>query len=336
MFKKVETICGARVVTFILRNRFALFISLIFVLPSEASVKSFDDKLSIATVNEVHNFQLRFRPTNNLNNSEVDYEPNTTALSGFQLSYKGYALAYLTSAPFLEEDIALKGETSYEDIRGGVFLGKKKQFVLLGYYNRFKGFFIENTAAIDPTATPFIQNGSMETFNSGAGLMYIFDPDEFSASAAFIQSDQQTKSGGSFLMVASFDTNVIKGVDSFAGVPTSVSDDFGDDQEFKEGKFGTTSLTFGYGHTFVWKNFFLSLTLLLGYGYQVREFTVGTEEISGTTGTTKQSYGASLGYNGESFFLTLAVVQDVISFETRSIEITPGQFSQRLLLGVRF
>ncbi len=86
-----------------------------------------------------HNYHLNFRSEVENIEKNINYAANTSSLSGFEVSYKGLTLAYLTSNGFTEEDITLKGETSYEDLRGGLFFGNKKQWVILGYYNRYKG-----------------------------------------------------------------------------------------------------------------------------------------------------------------------------------------------------
>ena len=318
--------------------KFTQFLTVFFALAStaHAGVKDFDDKFSLAIVFENHNFNLSFTPLDRSLSGNVQMQPNTAQLNGYQISYKGLTLAYLSPSLFSEESIDTKGSTSYEDIRAALFLGSKKQIIVIAYYNRFKGFFINNTAEVDSTADLFIKNTAMETFNFGANLLYVFSPDEYSAAAAYTQSDQQTNSGGSFLAMLSFDTNTIDGLDNFAGVPSSVTSDFGVDQNLTKGRFATTSASIGYAYTLVWKNFFVHATVLVGFGYQAREFTVDGIEITGTNNTTKQSTGVSVGYNGDRFFLTLAFVAENIQFETRAIKIQPTQTSTRATLGLRF
>lgn len=219
---------------------------------------------------------------------------------------------------------------------GHFFFGKQKQFAVIGYYNRFKGFFVENTFTITPAATTFIKKPNLETFSAGASLVYIFSPERYSASAAFLQTERQTSSGGSFIVIASFDTNIIDGIDGFSEVPSSISADFQTDQGLTKGTFATSSLAAGYGYTLVWSKLFFNLNLLFGGGIQAREFEVSGEKITGTRRANKSSLGFSLGFNGDSVFTVLAYLQDNLEFKTRTIDVRPVQSTVRLILGVRF
>ena len=311
-----------------------LFVFLVVSSICQAGVKDFDNKISVALVSVNHSYTLGLQ--SNLNNVDttVNWRANTASLSGTEISYKGLTLAYLTSNGLTKQNIDLRGHTSYEDIRGGLFFGPKKNWVFLGYYNRYKGFYLDNTLEVDPTANLYIQQSHLETFNSGAALMYVFNPDSFSAAAAYVQSAQQTSSGGSWLLLTSFDVNYIKDDEDI--IPKVVENDFGNQMNFREGKFATTSLSIGYAYTFVWKKVFANLTFILGRGIQQKSYTYDSLTENKTQNTDKSALGYSLGYNGDSVYFGMSYVQDNNSFDVGTVRVRPLLNSSRIFLGIRF
>ena len=214
-------------------------------------------KISTALVSVNHNYSLDIASRLENIDKRIQYAANTSSLSGIEVSFKGLTLAYLTTDGFSEEQIEKKGKTSYEDLRGGLFLGKEDQWVLLGYYNRYKGFYVDNTPEVDPLAPLYIQRKDIETFNAGGALMYIFEPKSFSAAAAYVQSAQQKKSGGSLLAMLSFDANHFSGEADF--IPDSYQDNFGEQRDLTKGEVATASLSLGYSYTLVlWEVLFVN------------------------------------------------------------------------------
>ncbi len=307
---------------------------LLFFGSAHASVKTFDKHFSTALVQVDHRYKLSF--TSDLEDIEsgVDYRANTSSLSGVEVSYKLLTLAYLTSNGFSEENIHQKGKTSYEDLRGGLFLGKDYQWVLLGYYNRYKGMYIQNTPEIDPLAALYLKRSDIEAFNAGGALMYIFSPKSFSAAAAYVQTAQQTKSGGSLLGMLSFDANKFTGHTDL--IPDSIESQFGPERDLRKGAFATVSLSLGYSYTFVWNNFFLNGTLLLGRGQQTKKYEYGTTEVSDTGYANKFNLGYSVGYNGKNFYTGLSYVLNETEYSAGSIRVEPKLESSRYFIGFRF
>lgn len=300
---------------------------------SQASVKTFEKNVSIALVQVDHRYNLSFNSDLEDIDSGVEYRANTSSLSGFELSYKLFTVAYLTSNGFSEEDIAQKGETSYEDLRGGFFLGDDYQWVLLGYYNRYKGLYIQNTPEIDPLAALYIKRTDIEAFNTGGALMYIFSPKTFSAAAAYVQTAQQTESGGSFLGLFSFDGNKFSGESDL--IPDSIESNFGPERNLKKGEFATASLSLGYSYTFVLSNFFINGTILFGRGQQTKKYTYDSTETSRTGYANKFNFGYSAGYNGKSFYAGVSYVLNETQYTAGTVKVEPKLESSRIFIGFR-
>lgn len=310
-------------------------LALPFLLPSTAlaSVKTFDKHFSVALVQVDHNYKLGLASDLEDIDSGVDYRANTSGLSGVEVSYKLLTLAYLTSNGFTEEDLSQRGKTSYEDLRGGLFLGKDYQWVVLGYYNRYKGMYIENTEEIDPLAALYLKRSDIEAFNAGGALMYIFNPKTFSAAAAYVQTAQQTKSGGSWLGLFSFDANKFTGQTDL--IPDSIENNFGPERDLQKGEFATASLSLGYSYTLVWNSFFINGTILFGRGQQTKKYEYGAAEVSDTGYANKFNLGYSTGYNGKSFYAGLSYVLNETKYTAGSVRVEPRLESSRIFLGFR-
>lgn len=302
--------------------------------PVHADVKNLDKKFSVALAAVQHDFGLNLNPDFKDATTRLHYRANTPSLAGFEVTIKGLTLAYLGSGGLSQSNIQKKGDTSYEDVRAGLFFGKEKQFVLLAYYNRFKGLYIENTPEVDPGADLYLKRTDVEAFNAGAGLMYIFSPKTFSAAAAYVQSARQTKSGGSFLLYLSSAMNYYHGTDDL--IPVEIEADYGDQKDIRKARFVTTALSLGYAYSVILGKFFLNGTLLFGRGVQTKSYTYNEISKSETDDATKTNIGASIGYNGDAFYTGLSYVQDQTVFKAGTVEFTPSLNSFRAFLGVRF
>lgn len=316
---------------------FALAITSVFSLAVQANVRDFGKKISIALVNETNSFTLGLTPTITGANTRVNYSPNTTSISGVEATAYGFTVAYKTASVMSPKDQVKRGSTSYEDIRGALSLGDKKQWTLVGYYNRYGGMYINNSDDLDPnfaTTGIYIQRADFSIFNSGLAAMYVFSPEKFSLAAAVFQSAQQTASAGSFLAMVGWDGTLFSATDPI--IPSQARAQFGKDALLTSGKFTTASAAIGYGYTLTARSFFLTLVALIGPGYQWRQYTVNGVDESSTRNTAKTIYGGTLGYNGESFFAGVSLVNNSTNYHTDSVAFSVALSSGRVFLGMRF
>jgi len=309
------------------------------IVPSllRAAVQDFGRNYSFALTTETDEFALNLSPSDHQSINSVQYRPNLLPLNGFQVSVGGLTLAYQTTVARNPENDRKKGVTSYEDIRGALALGDRSQWLLVGYYNRYGGLFIENSSLLDPSyvaGESYLQRSDISVFNSGLGALYVFSPERFSIAASVLQSAKQTESAGSFIALVGFDGTLFT-----AGaplVPSIVRSDFGQDGNLSEGKFTTVSVSGGYGYTFTKYSFFFTLMGLVGPGYQWRQYKVSDEEYSSTVNASKFTVGAALGYNGDSFFAGGSFVSNSTEYATKTVRIRTQLNSARFFVGLRF
>ncbi|MCB0407839.1 MAG: DUF4421 family protein [Bdellovibrionales bacterium] len=320
----------------ILKKLIFLYIVLISPL-SYGSIKDHSDQFAFGLVTETPGFKFSIQPYDESNKNHIDYRPNLLATLGFMVSAFGYSFSYLFQLDQTADEQAKKGKTSYDDIRLSKFFGSRKQWRVSTYYTRYSGFYIENSHYIDSTlgpSDPYIQRSDLKFLNGGLSLLHIFHPKEFSVAATTNFSDQQTESGGSWLLRLDFDYNSFRAASAL--VPVSVQSDFGADANISRGDFNTLSLLGGYGYSFVYNNFYLNPTVLIGKGIQQRKYTINGNEESSVHNSTKLNLSGALGYNGETFFTGFMVSFDQLSFSTGSIKIGSSQEVVRLTVGRRF
>ena len=310
---------------------------LLISLAAPAAVKDFSKHYSLALTTELNDFLLGVSSTEKPPSSELRFKPNTVPAVGPQVSAFGFTVAYKRDAardPVQDEN---KGKTSYEDIRAAFNFGKKDQWMLVAYYNRYGGLYIENSSAVDPAyegQSRLIQRNDFNVFNTGLSAIYVWNPDQFSLPASVLQSAQQTESAGSWLTMAGVDGMLFEATDPI--VPAAKRAEFGADALLTSGRFTTASVSVGYGYTLTKNAFYLTGIIMLGPGYQWRRYTVNGVETTSTVNASKAIAGGALGYNGETFFAGVGGIYNQTEYATQSIRFRTSLGSIRFHLGFRF
>lgn len=321
--------------------RFTFFVSFIYAISlssiANAAVSDFKENFAVAVAAENHGFSLGLSPSDQALTREIRYLPNVVAVTGFELTAYRLTLAYKTAAARIPDEDRKKGATSYDDFRGAISLGSKDEFMVVGYYNRFSGLYIENTVDIDPSyagSDLFIQRSDITALNIGLGVIYVWSPEKFSLSASMFQSRRQTESAGSLLLVGGYDRSKFEAPISL--IPSQRQSDFGAEAQISAGEFTTASLSVGYGYSYILHSFFLTGLAAAGPGYQWRRYTVSGTDFSSTTNASKIILAASLGYNGDRFFSAVSLINNATEFNTSHVRFRTQMMSLRLALGLRF
>ena len=318
-----------------------IFAVLLVHFLSSAQVTDTSNRVQVAFAVENPAYKLSLGPRVG-SGTPLEYRPNTRSLSGIEASYKGLAFGYLTKAPMTPTDEMMYGTTEYDDYRTILSLGQQKQWFLLGYYNRYKGLYVENSpqlgissvAGVNGISTFYYQRPDLSVANAGAGAVYVFNPQNFSASAAIFQTARQTKSGGSLLMMGSWD-NTVFSADS-AIIPAQIQSAYGKDAAMTRGEFTSANLSGGFGYTLVAnQTYFLTGIGLIGAGYQWRKYGTDSAQSTDTAGTEKLSWMFSAGQNADNYFLGAGYIQDRVVYRTESLQFTSSISTFRFFVGVR-
>jgi len=203
------------------------------------------------------------------------------------------------------------------------------------YFQYYKGLFLENPEAFSrysPLPSSTNLRSDMSILNYGLSSNYYFNWKRFSMRAAFVQSETQKKSAGSFLIGGSF-SNFKFSADSSI-IPNSK---LFTDQSIRSGNFISLASNIGYSHTFVWKqHFYANLSALAGPGISAWRYVIDdASEDKGIRPSFRVGGRFSVGYNAERYFLGLSSVIDqfTVFFNDNNVSYVYG--NMRLFIGYR-
>lgn len=309
---------------------------LIFLSGSLAQAAIIDqNQLSLAFISDTRNESLSIE--NNDQSRKIEYQPNLGGAIGLLISYDWLSLTIMTSKALPPPDGATKGDSVYDDVRGGGFLGDQKQFYLFGGYARYNGFYIENSHDLDPSlpADKFYTY-DLELKKFQLMLTYAFSPEKYSMAAAQTQLTRQTESGGSWKARALVEHLQIKN-NSQSLIPAAVQGQFGAQGEYQGGEFTTVGALGGYGYNWVFdESWFIHGSLMFGAGLATNHYYYASSAATSTQLNLLSDGGLNFGYNGESFFGSFNVVVQATSFETGSITNYEQTLMGNFTLGYRF
>lgn len=280
-----------------------------------AYIKDLSHKLSIRilSVNKFTSFDIKDNDVDSL----VSYSPNRNLNLGFGVNYKWFGLWVAFKFPFINNDDEKYGETKRFDAITSIFLRK---LAIDFYLSSYRGFYIENPESYLPdweSGMPYPQRQDITTTKIGGSCTYAFKYQKYSTKAAFIQTEIQKKSAGSFLLGGFFSYFGIRGDSSF--VPYELKDIYDQALMFNYLSVYGGGVTFGYTHTFVlWKKFYISFSLVPGVaiqGYQI-DYDDGQEKKTGSFVAGRFLARAALGYNSEKSYAGFTATSDSYSGNT--------------------
>ncbi|MCD4695592.1 MAG: DUF4421 domain-containing protein [Bacteroidales bacterium] len=228
-------------------------------------IEDLSDKLALRLygINKFNKFSIK---DNDLG-QELNYAPNDKLNLGIGVNYKWFGLGIAVNFPFINDDDETYGKTSRFDGQTSIY---SRKFIIDFYLQYYKGFYIENPESFIINwndSLPYPQRPDISSTSLGGSYVYIFNHDKYSAKAAFVQTELQKKSAGSFLLGGYFSLMGVTGDSSF--IPIELQDTYNPELFFKQLNVASIGIAFGYSHTFVlWKKYYLSFTLIPGISTQ--------------------------------------------------------------------
>ena len=272
-------------------------------------------------------------PLKGVSGKAITYAPNTTGQTFLSLGYRNVGIAYTTQAPSTPEMIKNRGETKSSDFQFRLY---GRRILQEYFYQTYKGQFISNSADVDPTYTSDlkIQRGDLREVNYGANYIFTLDTTAYSAAAAFGHTGRQVKSDGSVLISLSLKYQEISGDSPI--IPSAFQSVYSPDSTITKATFSTISPGLGYGHTFVYSDWYATIQLLFGGTLEQRNVVssipIENKGKNSSTGILKMG----LGYNGKQNYFGIQLLQDSVEhqFEKSSFTMSATVFS--MFYGHRF
>jgi hypothetical protein len=200
-----------------------------------------------------------------------------------------------------------------------------KKWNLESFYQTYQGYYLANSGDAFSNynwGNPRYQLPNMQTQHYGLVATYKFNFENFSSSAGFDQFERQKSSGGSWLLSVAADFFSFSNPGTF--VPSALSGQYGDFEQFNSGKISTLALGFGYGYDLlIYTKFFLAAQGVVSTG-------ATSETLGQTTGNPVYSSGAyspeihakaAVGYNGEHFIASIRINEDSVSAPVRGVNL---------------
>lgn len=268
------------------------------------------------------------------NAPKLIYKPNVKSKVFTTLSYGMFS----ATAGFSNNQADLPsdrfGTTEAEDVQ---FRFYGARWTPEFYYQHYRGYYLENSKEVDPTFTDSSKRylrPDISLLRWGSNVIYNFNPEKYTPAGTFNLNATQTKSGGAWLGLMSFDSSEMKGDRPL--VPSELQAQFGDFSRVYRVKVDSLSAGFGGAYTFVYRRFFIGGLLGLSWAaQQVRlEGEAGTETVS--KGNTKISAKWALGYNGKQFHSGLNYNIDNNNIAAGNSRIALNSFELQAYLGWRF
>ncbi len=279
-----------------------------------------------------YNFEVESKSTGN----RLQFDPSTRVNLAFSVSHAQYlTIGYGFSLDPATKDRIKEGTSDYTDIRVSAI---KRAWVLRANFSEYKGFYIEDSAAVDPSWTsdqPFIKQPDLFSRNVGVNLTIALRPNQYSLRAVHSQEERQIKSGGSPLVGVQVRRETI--VQSAPIIPTSVQANYGEDSTANNLRFSSLVAKGGYGYQYNFTDsIFFAGQLLVGFGWVRAQVTGPTIGYHHTRPASKVDADLALLYNGTSNYGGLTVAGDSSSYDTKSLKVHSTLLMTKLYYGRRF
>lgn len=304
-------------------------------------IKSYSDVFTprFVLINKRNEFTITNTQPDSTDNrvNELIFRPNDPLNIGFGFTYKWLGLNMAFNLPFINNDDEIYGKTRRFDLSTHIY-GRKLIFDL--NYQWYKGYYLANPQGVVPgwqEGDPYPHRSDITVTTFGGAGFYVFNHKRFSYRAAFTFNERQKKSAGSWVIGGGFGWNFTKGDSSL------VNSDFIvelDSVSIEKARLGTMYTTGGYAHSFVIKNFFLSLTLGLGFGLSNDRLEVGgvSQEVVKKIGFNVVTvFRASFGYNSDDFYIGFTMYNNAYALSPQdNIGLSYSYTSFNIYAGYRF
>ncbi len=262
----------------------------------------------------------------------LTYKSNKPYGIGLGMYVFELAIEFTFATPIEQKRKEIYGESKASDLQVNIL---NKKWGLDLYYQKYRGFYIQDADISVPDNTPFPQRPDIVTKNIGLTGNYIFNNKKFSFRSAYNFVEQQLHSAGSLLLFSSINGFKVKGDSALLG--TVYQDDFGTGAKIMEIGSTTFSVAPGYTYSLIHRGFFINATLALGPAHNWLSYQTEDGYTKDDIKFTAFVLGRiGLGYNGDHFFGGMSYVsrQTQAKFDTVQLSSSTGTF--KILFGYRF
>lgn len=265
---------------------------------------------------------------------KLSFRPAESNYAGLTLGYRWLSGTIWFSVPAAKEVRAREGTSQYRDYRLSLYY--KKMGVELAY-NRYLAYLIENSSSLSSATLAgqtYYKLPELETVGYGATFYYVPNPGAYSLPAAMEQSEIQSKSGGAWVLLATFRQQHI--TNNSAIIPAEKQPDFTPEESISDITAAGAGVGGGYGFNWVPGVFFVAPMLAATTGYQ--RVTYELSSGKGSHGSIGFNLHVRLGFgiNSRHFFLTAVAYADIYGRQTDHLRLSNNVQGATFSIGARF
>lgn len=266
---------------------------------------------------------------------KLTFRPSQSDYAGVILGYRWLAGTLAFAVPASREIRDQEGQSKYTATKITYYV--RRWGVEIGY-NHYVGYLIENSSRLSAgtlNGATYYRLPEMQSTGYGMNFFYVLSPKGYSMPAAFDQSEPQTTSAGSFMLLTSVRHQSFR---NDAGmIPSEKIATFGTDGSIKGAK--TTNVGVGGGYGVIWDGpaaFFASAFFGLTLGINHLAYDLAASNEATNTGQFNGHFRVSFGLNGAHGFLKASFLMDYFNYSTESIKIGNSDFAGTAAGGIRF
>ena len=261
--------------------------------------------------------EIDFKDKEQDDNSLYKANDNFNLGLGFNYKWAGFNLAF--NFPFMNKDDKIYGQTKALDLQLNLY--GRKNLVDLNFQS-YEGYYWKNpqnfVLNFDPETNGYPTRRDLNTINLSSSMLHIFNHDEFSYRAAFVQNERQLHSAGSWLLGGYFSAFGIATSDSRFILPREFINRVKNTSlHVKEINSTHLGILGGYAHTFVFKKkWFASFSFTLGLGFKTIERVLPNGSSSKyNNGGGYASARFALGHNNDRTFYGITSIANNLNME---------------------
>ena len=262
---------------------------------------------------------------------KLSYKPNGNYGLGFGLYLFEVGFEVTFSIQPEASKQFLYGHSRTTDLQANI-LGKN--FGLDLFTQNYNGFYQTDQNKSVPANVPYPQRPDISIWNTGINGIYLFNKNKYSIRAAYNFSERQLKSGGSFLMSGTLNTFSLR-ADSAVYGPAYEST-FGTKADFSKLDYTTLSISPGYAHTLVVKNFFVNGSLSIGPATHWLYYQSAAVARHDLTINSFIDLRIAIGYNSDRFFSGVSFVAQARNIKFEQVQFSNTNTIFKMVAGYRF
>ena len=267
-------------------------------------IESFNSKFALRFVipRRIENFSIK----DTRSNKKYNYSSNEHYGVGIGFTYRWLAVDMTINPDFTQRDVTRYGNTKEFNLKGSAYL---KRNLLDVYLRSYKGYYISNPSDIFFfffSEQPYPQRQNIRTLGWGINYTIPFNWKKYSPKVTFVLDGKLKKSAGSFMAISSAYFYHLR-------ADSSITDNlFAPEGQIHAANMALLSGLFGYAYTFVYKDFYATLSAFPGLTLPIGTvYSTAGSEHPRFTANFKLMLRGGIGYNSDRWYTGIYVIFDV-------------------------